>query len=1117
MAPTAAQTSLQTQNDPNQLRVKQLAPAGTPIKDSSTIGPAPANSVLGGKASSTSHAHGIDPATGEHSMGPGQIDIGGTLSDLTKPIENYTEAGRAEHPILSRVGDVTRDAKELLFGGKAAGKPMGTTGGVADEAQLLMTAVDAAKLGASAEELVSKYGPEIAGQAMKSIRGAANSVVDAFAHPTAGPVPIEGNPEFGGLRVRTIKPATAPEPYSQMPAEQVSSQAHEAPQQEPLPKDQYVYHATDKSRADSIKATGLRPNSWYANTPEDAMRSGAVPVSGNRADLRMYAVPKSEIAPVAPDAADMGAREVEKGRFTMSSKGHQPIETDQSGRPLQPVSANSDTSESTRAATPEKKPFKGDHYSTKPVDNGVLAGDRRGEAKAGSESDRLQHDNKVAGNYFYESGSTPESQIGSRPVRSTVTGDKAIADLGGAQKEEFQQVVNSAVEKYKAAGDNDTIATQKAVNDAEAHFRDQGYDGYKAPGNKGIHFLYGDQPIDAQTPPWAATASDKLNENGGFTINPKTGDTPSAGHSVEVVPEAREAFDHPPAAEEISAFAAKNQELLDKHPELHIGGYKNNDGQSELNISALSEHPETAKSVATKLDQEATYDLESQQTNPAGGKNQTTQFPDYPVEQRLADLKTAPGETISTRYPSAVATKKFTPEDVMSHGLRVEGRLINETPGLAEKHAALVSKYPGVVVPEGSDAGQTLDTFKNHVVENLKWLYNQSTPEEQEANKGWYDGAHNFTKELANDYGIDHRRAAGVTASLSPQKDWDMNVGLAERVIDINQMHKETVTSPEMLAKGKEIVDRTGTNVKLGELMNDIAGKKYGELTDPFEKAAWIRLYDETNNPREFHKIGPDGSKGELRTNKGGGTSQISWGSLNEIAKAVNIMDDGSRENISRQLGTQHKVRSFYNNIIEPDSSRGDTTIDTHAVAAGLMRPLSGNSAEVTHNFSGPGSNKTGLSGTYALYQDAYTQAAKDLGIQHPRQLQSVVWEKIRKMFPAEFKTKENQSAISDIWSQVNDGQLTADEAREQIRQYASDRTQPNSGVDEGSQGPADDGELPERGLFGTTPGGGRGAASKSSKGNSVEFGQFTRAVEKGKAARAAAEKKALEGLGKKK
>lgn len=52
------------------------------------------------------------------------------LSDIESNMENYTEEGRAEHPILARVGDVARNARELLLGGQEAGKPLGTSSGV---------------------------------------------------------------------------------------------------------------------------------------------------------------------------------------------------------------------------------------------------------------------------------------------------------------------------------------------------------------------------------------------------------------------------------------------------------------------------------------------------------------------------------------------------------------------------------------------------------------------------------------------------------------------------------------------------------------------------------------------------------------------------------------------------------------------------------------------------------------------------------------------------------------------------------------------------------------------------------------------------------------------------
>ena len=52
---------------------------------------------------------------------------------------------------------------------------------------------------------------------------------------------------------------------------------------------------------------------------------------------------------------------------------------------------------------------------------------------------------------------------------------------------------------------------------------------------------------------------------------------------------------------------------------------------------------------------------------------------------------------------------------------------------------------------------------------------------------------------------------------------------------------------------------------------------------------------------------------------------------------------------ISQALGSKHKVRSFYNNIVAPSAPNGDVTVDTHAVGVALLRPLSGKTIPVMH------------------------------------------------------------------------------------------------------------------------------------------------------------------------
>jgi predicted GNAT family acetyltransferase len=81
----------------------------------------------------------------------------------TEPIENYTQAGRAEHPIVSQLGDITKSLKELLAGGQYAGKPMGTESGVLNNpVTQAISATDAPEIAAAGEELLAKGASKVA-------------------------------------------------------------------------------------------------------------------------------------------------------------------------------------------------------------------------------------------------------------------------------------------------------------------------------------------------------------------------------------------------------------------------------------------------------------------------------------------------------------------------------------------------------------------------------------------------------------------------------------------------------------------------------------------------------------------------------------------------------------------------------------------------------------------------------------------------------------------------------------------------------------------------------------------------------------------------------------------
>ena len=212
-----------------------------------------------------------------------------------------------------------------------------------------------------------------------------------------------------------------------------------------------------------------------------------------------------------------------------------------------------------------------------------------------------------------------------------------------------------------------------------------------------------------------------------------------------------------------------------------------------------------------------------------------------------------------------------------------------------------------------------------------------------------------------------------------------------------------------------------------------MVGKKYKDLT-PLQKAIWIRMYDEAYNSPNYEIISPEGRKVGLVKKNDGTNANVAHQSFPFIQKAIAVLDDPSRGNISNQLGEAHKIRNFYNNILLPKIAKEDVTIDTHAVAAALLRPFAQKSTEVTHNFGAgiPKSSITGAKGTYGIYADAYREAAKQRGIL-PREMQSITWEAVRGLFPNTMKTEKNKALADAIWTDYKRGRKTIDEARKDI------------------------------------------------------------------------------------
>jgi hypothetical protein len=458
---------------------------------------------------------------------------------------------------------------------------------------------------------------------------------------------------------------------------------------------------------------------------------------------------------------------------------------------------------------------------------------------------------------------------------------------------------------------------------------------------------------------------------------------------------------------------------------------------------------------------------------------------------------------VSTRLPTAVKRT----EDPLASRLVIDLEAAKKDPAAFEYNMGLIRQYPNFASKARNPDKQAED-FITEVKNNLLFLHDQVPEATRQRSKLWYDGARNIADRFSVDYGVPDQAVSGVLAVLSPQKDWFMNVSLGQRVLDIATKQQSTRWDSSMDVIAKTIFG----DPKYASMVNAIRGKTLAEVKEPGLKAMWLRTYDQAKNPREHQIVSPEGNFVGVRMNQDGKTpTQTGWGSLNEIGKAIVILEDPRIETISANLGQQHKVRNFYSNIYAPNDPAGPVTIDTHAVAAGLLRPLSGNSREVLHNFGsgvvgegGPkNSSITGVQGTYGIYAEAYRRAAEERGIL-PREMQSITWEAVRGLYPDTFKSQaKNVDQIDGIWLQYRKGKMSLEEARNEVFKIAGGIRPPEwegAGLRPGSaqavQPAGNAGELPGAGVPGGSASGAGGV--QPATGNPQRLKQGRQALQSG-------------------
>lgn len=389
-------------------------------------------------------------------------------------------------------------------------------------------------------------------------------------------------------------------------------------------------------------------------------------------------------------------------------------------------------------------------------------------------------------------------------------------------------------------------------------------------------------------------------------------------------------------------------------------------------------------------------------------------------------------QQLSTAMPSEAAVKKGDYPNPRFARQWADFAEAKKNSRYFERAVAAMKTIPGVkgAVGRVRNAGKASERIIDFMADNLVWLYDKMPAAERERAKLWYDGGNKTARVWAQRYGLRLRQVAAVIAIFSPQNGWFNNMTNAERLFDIYFSARREKPSAEMQTALKTLCE---SDKKVS--FDEIKGKSLEELiqADQMRGAAlWVRAYDAVTNPSTYNVLTPEGGVGGLASVPGGQEKPAKAFFFNpqSIADALSVIVDGSVDNIYDKIGTQFKVRDFYNNLYDPSNAKA-ATIDTHAVGADTLTIQSSNSQPVQDNFGAAGNKTSGQNGTYPLHFEAYRRAAERVGLS-PREIQSITWEAVRVLFEPNRK-RVLRSVVDDIWKEFDAGKISADEARQKI------------------------------------------------------------------------------------
>ena len=339
--------------------------------------------------------------------------------------------------------------------------------------------------------------------------------------------------------------------------------------------------------------------------------------------------------------------------------------------------------------------------------------------------------------YMYDNPDSKEAGLG--PHQYTAT----VPNMYDAEKDPLG-LYDKAFDKFTvpetAQMNPGAINSDGALNWFEDQVKKKGFSGVHYP-ETGAAIVFNKTPVkrvpgvemSLDTDYASATARDlaqRLQDNGGFTFSPSTGEHPAEGYVVSKDKSRERPFDQMPTPEQIESYMHENSDKLSTDPTAHVGGWRDDEtGKTYLDVTHVLPDKQEALQLARQHDQLGIYDLAGQNT---------------------------------------IYTNREVPPALQSK--------LKRMPELADTHEYLQrylspSEY-GRLTPQGLEAVHNvlLDSQGGKIAnaQDLAAMAGQGV-----VKRGWYEKS---GKALAHLFGDDAPRFSALLAALSPQTSVEMNL-----------------------------------------------------------------------------------------------------------------------------------------------------------------------------------------------------------------------------------------------------------------------------------------------------------------------------------------------------